>query len=121
YLSEKGRHKAVRTSLFIPFPLRSKILASVCCPPKYCLTLKTLIMYLDNLQQDYIFVPSRMEAMEALTGIPPRRGMERAIISNGRIVNVVSKSYGHIPNELFFTKAEQLLVDSHLNYKKRTI
>ena len=62
-----------------------------------------------------------MEAMEALTGIPPRRGMERAIISNGRMVNVVSKSYGHIPNELFFTKAEQLLVDSHLNYKKRTI
>jgi len=28
YFSEKGRHKAVRTSLFIPFPSHSKILSS---------------------------------------------------------------------------------------------
>ena len=51
----------------------------------------------------------------------PRRGMEQAIISNGKIVNVVSNSYGHIPNELFFKKAEQMLVDSGLNYHKRSI
>jgi hypothetical protein len=50
-----------------------------------------------------------------------RRGLENAIISNGKIVNVVSNSYGHIPNELFFKKAEQLLKDANLKYRKRTI
>jgi len=51
----------------------------------------------------------------------PRRGLENAIISNGKIVNVVSNSYGHIPNELFFKKAEQLLQVADLKYRKRII
>ncbi|MEH6765871.1 MULTISPECIES: hypothetical protein [Flavobacteriaceae] len=51
----------------------------------------------------------------------PRRGLENAIISNGKIVNVVSNSYGHIPNELFFKKAEQLLKVADLKYRKRII
>jgi len=50
-----------------------------------------------------------------------RRGLENAIISNGKIVNVVSNSYGHVPNELFFKKAEEMLTDAKLNYQKRTI
>jgi hypothetical protein len=50
-----------------------------------------------------------------------RRGLENAIISNGKIVNVVSNSYGHIPNELFFKKAEEMLTEAQLNYHKRTI
>ncbi|MET2985626.1 DUF932 domain-containing protein [Aureibaculum conchae] len=78
-------------------------------------------MYLQNLQQDEIFVPSEIKSLQSITGITPRRGMENAIISNGKIVNVVSKRYGHIPNELFFNKAEQLLIDANLKYYKRTI
>jgi hypothetical protein len=50
-----------------------------------------------------------------------RRGLENAIISNGKIVNVVSNSYGHIPNQFFFKKAEEMLTDAKLNYHKRTI
>ncbi len=50
-----------------------------------------------------------------------RRGLENAIISNGKIVNIVSKSYSHIPNELFFKKAEQMLIDSRLDYHRQTI
>lgn len=50
-----------------------------------------------------------------------RRGLENAIISNGKIVNVVSNSYGHIPNQLFFKKAEQMLLDAGLNYHKRSV
>lgn len=78
-------------------------------------------MYLNNLQQDAIFVPSEMTSLKSLTGMESRRGLERAIISNGKIVNVVSNSYGYIPNEVFFKKAEQMLIDSGLNYHKRSI
>lgn len=78
-------------------------------------------MYLSKLQQDEIFVFSEMKSLKNLTGMQSRRGLENAIISNGKIVNVVSNSYGHIPNELFFKKAEQMLIDAHLKYHKRTI
>ena len=78
-------------------------------------------MYLSNLQQDEIFVPSEMKSLKSLTQMESRRGLENAIISNGKIVNVVSNSYGHVPNELFFKKAEEMLTDARLNYQKRTI
>ncbi|MDT0641884.1 DUF932 domain-containing protein [Zunongwangia sp. F363] len=78
-------------------------------------------MYLSNLQQDEIFVPSEMKSLKSLTQMESRRGLENAIISNGKIVNVVSNSYGHVPNELFFKKAEEMLTDAKLNYQKRTI
>ena len=78
-------------------------------------------MYLSNLQQDEIFVPSEMKSLKSLTQMESRRGLENAIISNGKIVNVVSNSYGHVPNELFFKKAEEMLTDAGLNYQKRTI
>lgn len=78
-------------------------------------------MYLNHLQQGEIFIPSEIKSFESITGIKSRRGLENVIVSNGKIVNVVSKNYGHIPNELFFHKAEQLLVNANLNYSKRTI
>ena len=78
-------------------------------------------MYLPNLQQDEIFVSNEMKSLASITGMESRKGLENAIISNGKIVNVVSNRYGHIPNELFFKKAEELLIDAHLNYHKRTI
>ncbi|MEP6261477.1 MAG: DUF932 domain-containing protein [Gillisia sp.] len=78
-------------------------------------------MYLSNLQQDQIFVPSEMKSLRSLAQMESRRGLENVIISNGKIVNVVSNSYGHVPNELFFKKAEEMLTSSGLNYQKRTI
>ncbi|MGB3342796.1 MAG: DUF932 domain-containing protein [Aequorivita sp.] len=61
-----------------------------------------------------------MKSLKSITEMESRRGLENAIISNGKIVNVVSNSYGHIPNELFFKKAEGLLIDANLKYHKRT-
>tara|TARA_R110002049_G_scaffold88522_1_gene223272 strand:- start:6108 stop:6944 length:837 start_codon:yes stop_codon:yes gene_type:complete len=78
-------------------------------------------MYLSKLQQDDVFVPSEMVALKSLTQMDSKRGLEQAILSNGKIVNIVSKSYGHIPNELFFKRAEQMLIDAKLNYHKRSI
>ena len=62
-----------------------------------------------------------MKSLRTLTQMESRRGLENVIISNGKIVNVVSNSYGHIPNQLFFKKAEEMLSDAQLNYHKRTI
>ncbi|MGJ5641527.1 DUF932 domain-containing protein [Formosa sp. S-31] len=78
-------------------------------------------MYLHNLKQDDIFVPSELKSLKDLTQMESRRGLENVIISNGKIVNVVSNSYGHIPNQLFFKKAEDMLINAQLNYHKRTI
>lgn len=78
-------------------------------------------MYLENLQQDEVFVSSEMKSLSEITGIRTRRGFENAIISNGKIVNVVSKSYGHIPNQIFFQRVEEMLIDAGLAYQKRTI
>lgn len=78
-------------------------------------------MYLDNLQQDEVFVPTEIKSLSEIAGIQTRRGFENAIISNGKIVNVVSKSYGHIPNQILFQKAEEMLIEAGLTYQKRTI
>lgn len=78
-------------------------------------------MYLNRLQQDEVFVPAELRPLEELTGMPTRKGMEQAVVSHGKIVNVVSKRYGHIPNELFFGKAEARVVKTGLEYRRRTI
>lgn len=78
-------------------------------------------MYLNDLKQDDVFVFTEIKSLQNLTGIPSRRGLENVITSNGKIVNVVSNSYGHITNRLFFKKAEQMLIDSNLSYHKQTI
>ncbi len=68
-------------------------------------------MYLHKLQQDSIFVSSELKPLSSLTGIPSRKGLENVLISNGKIVKIVSKNYGHLIsgvfikfNELFFVK-----------------
>lgn len=78
-------------------------------------------MYLQNLQQDNIFVSSENKSLQSITQIPSRKGLENVIISNGKIVNVVSNRYGHIPNELFFKEAEKMLLEANLSYHKQTI
>lgn len=46
-------------------------------------------MYLQDLQQDEIFVSNEMKSLKSLTQMESRRGLENAIISNGKIVNVI--------------------------------
>ncbi|WP_042495344.1 DUF932 domain-containing protein [Algibacter lectus] len=78
-------------------------------------------MYLNKLKQDDVFVSSEIKPLETLTLMESRRGLENAIVSNGKIVNVVSKCYAHITNQLFFGKAEQMLIDADLAYHRQTI
>ena len=59
--------------------------------------------------------------MADILGMPTRKGLEQGVICGDTLVNVVSKSYGHLPNEVFFLEAERKLIDADIYYKSRSI
>lgn len=73
------------------------------------------------LQQDNVFVNSELKSLSEISGMPTRKGLEKVVISEGSIVNVVSNSYGHLPNEKFFVEVERKLIDADINYDIRSI
>lgn len=79
------------------------------------------IFFNKPLQQDDIFPINYVERLSRLTNMPTRKGLERAIISGGQIVNVVSNAYGHLPNEDYFVKVEEMLIEQGINYSERAI
>lgn len=79
------------------------------------------INFKGTLQQDNIYPHIEVKALQDLTGLPCRKGLTRAVISAGEIVNVVSNSYGHLPNENFFNEVEEHLINADINYVQRTI
>ncbi|AGN89400.1 hypothetical protein [Flavobacterium phage 6H] len=83
--------------------------------------MKNNIYFKKPLQNDNIFVKSALLPITNITNIPTRSGLDSVIISENRIVNIVSKSYGHLPNEDFFYKVEEMLINSDINYITRSI
>lgn len=73
------------------------------------------------LQQDDLFVSNEKVSLEKLTGKPCRKGLSHCIVSNGKIVNAVSSSYGHLPNEKFFLAVEEKLINADIHYTTRSI
>lgn len=86
---------------------------------------KTNEQVLDSLvaksSQDNVYVDCEVVQMQELIGMPVRKGYEQGIISNGKLVNVVSKSYGHLPNEDFFLEAGALLEKADIKFVTRSI
>lgn len=76
---------------------------------------------LENLQNDNVFVKSNLVSLSQSTGFKTRKGLEQAVVCEGEIVNVVSKSYGHLPNEVFFADVERQLNEVGIKYSKRSI
>lgn len=74
-----------------------------------------------QMQNDDVFVTSEVKDFAELLGMPTRKGYEKAIISEGQLVNVVSDSYGHLPNEKFFLVVEEKLIDADVQYMTRSI
>lgn len=68
-----------------------------------------------------VFVPSKIVELSKLTKMPVRKGLERAIVCEGQIVNVVSNQYGHLPNEEYFYKVEEKLIMAGIKYQTRSI
>jgi len=77
--------------------------------------------FLSKLKNDNVYTKTSMVAMEELTGHPTRKGLSHAILSEGKIVNVVSNSYGHLPNQQFFGEVERSLISSDIQYATRSI
>jgi hypothetical protein len=82
---------------------------------------KDYLNFKGDLKQDDIYPTCQVQPLQTLTGYPCRKGLSKAIISGGEIVNVVSNSYGHLPNELFFNVVEEHLINADINYIQRTI
>lgn len=79
-------------------------------------------IYLNKpLQNDNIFVKNSIEDISKFCLIPARQGLDKVILSENKIVNIVSKNYGHLPNQDFFYKIEQMLINSDINYITRSI
>lgn len=74
-----------------------------------------------KLQNDEVFVANRIVDLEEIVGMPTRRGLEKAIICGETLVNTVSKSYGHLPNQNFFKVVESKLNEEGIKYVTRSI
>lgn len=72
-------------------------------------------------RNDNVYVTSELIDLSELTGKPSRKGLDKALLSNGEIVNIVSNSYGHLPNEDFFAQAEMAIIEAGLKYETRSI
>jgi hypothetical protein len=74
-----------------------------------------------ELQNDNVIVTNEVRQFADVANMPVRKGFEQVIISEGQIVNVVSSSYGHLPNENFFLEVEHRLIEADINYIQRSI
>ena len=74
-----------------------------------------------QLQQDNIYPLSKIVDSFETTGFKSRKGLERLIICEDTLVNVVSNRYGHLPNQLFFGKVEEKLDLQGVQYVTRSV
>lgn len=72
-------------------------------------------------RNDDVFGRNQVVSHSSLTGMPVRKGLENAILSEGTIVNVVSDSYGHLPNQKYFPEVEVKLINEGIGYVTRSI
>lgn len=75
----------------------------------------------NQLRNENVFVKSEIKSLSEISGFPSRKGLENVVLSEGQIVNVVSDSYGHLPNEKFFYDVERRLIDAGINYETQSI
>jgi len=74
-----------------------------------------------NLRQDNIYPTNNLVPFSEISTLNSRKGYEMAVVVDGTVVNVVSDSYGHLPNEVLFGEVERLLNEANIQYVKRTI
>lgn len=73
------------------------------------------------LRKDDIYPQIQRRSIKDITGMEGRRGLDKVIISGGRIVNVVSERYALLDNSFFFGKVEEKLRETGFSYKTRYI
>lgn len=74
-----------------------------------------------NLQQDNVMKDAIIMDIEEKTGLKPKTGLEKFLIVDDQIVNVVSKKYGMVQNSQFFGAMEERLQGAGIEYEIRSI
>lgn len=70
-----------------------------------------------ELKQDNVFVNVEMKSVKEITGMPSISRLTNAVISEGKIVNIVSDRYALIDNSQLYTAVEERLVNADVEYK----
>lgn len=83
--------------------------------------MRTNINFKAGIEADDVYVVNQVIPLHELTYRPNRKGLENAIISDGEIVNVVSKRYGHLSNQDYFPRVEEVLDRNDIAYQRRSI
>ena len=74
-----------------------------------------------KLQQDNVFVNVERKSLSQLAGMNSIKGLDHVIISEDKIVNIVSDSYGLLTNEDYYLKIEESLIEADIKYDIRSI
>jgi hypothetical protein len=67
-----------------------------------------------GLKQDDLYIPNSFEDSSNYISIPTRKGYEKAVISNGKMVHLCSKEYTYVPNLHFFGEIENKLLEADI-------
>lgn len=70
-----------------------------------------------ELKQDNVFVNVEMKSVKEITGLPSISRLTNAVISEGKIVNIVSDRYALIDNSQLYTAVEERLINADVEYK----
>lgn len=65
--------------------------------------------------EENVFVKAEVIPFSPVIGMPVRRGLDNLLISNGKVVNIVSQAYGHLDNLDFFGEIDAKISESGLN------
>lgn len=74
-----------------------------------------------DLRNDNVYTNVDRVAMVEITGKQSRQGLDYAILSNDKIVNVVSKRYALLKNEDFFLKVEERFIQEDIQVATKSI
>lgn len=91
-------------------------------PHQNCVKMKQDRMFMNKpLQADNVYPEVHNNSLSEIIGFPVVKGKERAIISGGKLVNVVSDGYGLLPNQRFFLEVEHQLREAGVQFVQRSI
>jgi hypothetical protein len=78
--------------------------------------MQNLLFLNKPLKAENVFPNVEVLGLSELTGKPSRRGLERAILVDNTVMNIVSNQYGVLKNEDFFPKVSERLDDYKFEY-----
>ncbi len=73
-----------------------------------------------GLRADDLFMSNEAVSASKYISIPTRKGFEKVIVCNGKIVHICSKDYGYVPNLDYFGQMENKLAEADIQVMTRS-